>query len=97
MKKITAEDIAGYIINSDSTRLEDGLYYVHVDEIGNFVNSFRDGTTFTTPVDTSEWDNDESPDRFYEEFETIDNPDFMDACEKLANQINEYLEELEED
>jgi len=97
MKKYTESDIADYIINSQNMMFEEGLYYAHVDESGELVHSKDDAATFTARFDDSEWADDESPERFYEEAETKSNPDFMDACEKLANQINEYLEELQED
>ena len=93
MKKITANEVAEYIINSDCTRLEDGLYYVHINEDGEFVHSASEGETFTTEAgDISEWEDDESPERFYDEFETTDNKDFMYICEDLADQINDYFE-----
>ena len=96
MKKITANEVAEYIINSDCTRLEDGLYYVHINEDGEFVHSASEGETFTTEAgDISEWEDDESPERFYDEFETTDNKDFMYICEDLADQINDYFGEEE--
>lgn len=97
MKKITAKDVAEYIFNSDTNRVEDGMYYVHVNDEGNFVNSFREGATFTEPVDLTGFENDEDLERFYTLFENLHNEEFMEICRKLANQINKYLEEVNEE
>jgi len=93
MKRYTENDIADYIINSSNMMFEDGLYYAHVNDNGELVPSKDDATTFTAEFDDSEWANDESPERFYEEAETKSNPDFMRVCEKLADEINEYLDQ----
>lgn len=93
MKKYTESDIADYIINSQNMMFEEGLYYAHVDESGELVHSKDDAATFTARFDDSEWADDESPERFYEEAETKSNPDFMYACRQLAKEINAYIEE----
>lgn len=92
-KNYTTEDIANYIINSSNMMFEDGLYYAHVNDNGELVSSKDNATTFTAEFDDSEWANDESPERFYEEAETKNNPDFMYACRQLAQEINAYIEE----
>lgn len=110
-KEITAMDVANGIINSGNVSFEDEggargevTYYVHIkvndDGEVEFVNAYYNADeTFTEPADISEWAGDEGPDRLYEEFETVDNPDFMRMCDRFADQINEYLEEnaVEED
>lgn len=98
MKRYTDEDIASYIIDSPHMMFEDGLYYAHVDESGELVYSARDAeANFTVPFDASEWEEDEGPGRFLEEVENTGNRDFMFVCWRLATEINEYLDELDED
>ncbi len=96
-KQFTVEEIANYIINSDYTRYEDGLYYVHVKENGELVGSYSEADeTFTASFDASEWEHDEDPARFYEEAESVDNPDFMRTVENLTEQVNTWLREVNE-
>ena len=104
-KEITAMDVANGIINSGNVSFEDEggakgevTYYAHikVDDDGEveFVSAYYNADeSFTELADISEWADDEDPSRLYEEFETIDNPDFMRMCDRLAYKINKYLEE----
>lgn len=93
MKKYTCDDIADYIINSDMNVCEGCYYYVTVDRsTGELVYTQTDDTeTFTIEIDDSEWAGDETPERFYNEFETKDNDDFMFICTMFANDINRFI------
>ncbi len=92
MRRYTAKDIALFIINSDHLMFEEGRYWVHTDYNGNLMYSWEDSDkTFSACFDASEWAEDESPDRFYEEAETLENKDFVDTCQELADDINEYI------
>ena len=51
------------------------------------------GETFTAEApNTTAWRDDEDPGRFYEEYETTDNADFMSMCEDLAWKIADFFE-----
>ena len=97
MKRYSDEDIARYIIDSPHMMFEDGLYYAHVADNGELVYGAYNGTSFTAPFDASEWEDDDDPGRFLEEAENTDNPEFMSVCRKLADEINGYLDILDED
>ena len=92
-KEITATDIADYIMNSEWPMFDSDLYYVHLDRNCNLAPRYcKDWKTFTCHADLSEWEDDETPERLYKEFETKENKDFMWMCENLAFQIYEYLQ-----
>ena len=70
-------------------RLE-ATYYIHIDKEGELVGDHGSAyTTVTKSVDASEWEGDDSPERFYSEFETMDNPRFREMLEDLTNEVNE--------
>lgn len=104
MKHITAQEVARHIIYNnvalemvpgDSTKAE---YYLHITDDGELTCYYDEADeSFTVIADISEWADDETPDRLYEEFERTDNADFMEVCRNLAEQANEYLESIEEE
>ncbi len=96
MKKLTVNEVAKALMENTSMECENhttGRYYLHIFDNGEISERrTEETTTFTEDVDISEWADDESPDRFYNEFETLDNDDFRYICAKLTDQANHYLE-----
>ena len=93
-KEYTTNDIAEYFINSSMPCVADGVYYARINENGDLVYTSKNAIeTFEVEVDVSEWKNDENPSRFYEEYETKDNHEFMNMCNEMVDKINTYLNE----
>ncbi len=98
-KEFTAEEVAEAIINSDSTAFEQDptdnskvLYYLHITDDGEIVSSYYEADeSFTAEADIEEWADDEDPSRLYEEFETKENEQFMDVCQRLADEATDYI------
>ena len=101
MKEFTAEEVAEMIINSDTAMFEPDptdsskvLYYLHITDSGKIVSScYEADESFTAEADIEEWADDLNTSRFYKEFETLENEQFMDTCRRLADKATDYLEE----
>lgn len=91
--KITAKEVAEYIINSPSLMYEDGEYFAHwSEEKGLNYDGNTDPGNITVSVPCSYADG-----MSREEFgskEILDDPDFMQICEELADRLNEEIENL---
>lgn len=88
---VTAEGIADYIINSPSSMYEDGYYHAHYSKDQGGLNYHgNDWLDNFTAVVACEYANGRSK-KDFEKKENIDDPDFMEICEKLADKINEYM------
>ena len=100
-KEFTAEEVAEAIINSDSAAFEPDptdnskvLYYLHITDDGEIASSYYEADeSFTAEADIEEWADDEDPSRLYEEFETKENEQFMDVCQRLADKATDYIRE----
>ena len=68
-------------------------YYVHIDNRGNFVPDIGDAMeTVSKSADASEWAEDDSPERFYEEFESLDNQKFAEIIAEITEELNKATE-----
>lgn len=76
--------------NSFMEKKLEAVYHIMLNEDGDFVSN-RDNaaTVLTYSVDISEWADDDSPERFYEEFETLDNPEFKELVARITREVNE--------
>lgn len=100
-KEFAAEEVAEAIINSDTTAFEPDptdsskvLYYLHITDDGEIVSSYYEADeSFTAEADIEEWADDLDTSRFYEEFETLKNEQFMDVCRRLADKATDYIKE----
>ena len=98
-KQFTAEEVAEAIINSDSVAFEADptdsskvLFYLHITDDGEIVSSYYEADeSFTAEADIEEWADDEDPSRLYDEFETKENEQFMDVCQRLADEATDYI------
>lgn len=91
--KITAKEIAEYIINSPSLMYEDGEYFAHWSEekgMNYDGNTDPENTTVSAPCDYVDG---MSRDEF-DSKEDLKDPDFMRICEELAERLNEEIEDL---
>lgn len=88
---VTAEDVADYITNSPSSMYEDGHYHAYYSKDQGGLNYHEKDwhDNFTAAV-ACEYADGMRREDFYEK-ENIDDPDFMEICEKLADKINEYM------
>ena len=69
---------------------EEATYFIHINKERKLVPDVNDAIeTVTKSVDISEWANDDSPERFYDEFETEDNPKFVEMVKEITKEINE--------
>lgn len=86
-KKINPEDVARYIIGSPFLLYEDGYYYARYSHESGLTYEENADIYASTPVsfpeDFTRWDLDA--------WESLENPDFLRVCEKLARQINDEL------
>lgn len=91
--KITASQIAEYIIESMGMMYEDGGYYTHYNPETGFNykgNSDPENITVFAYCDYAE-----GLDRMeFDSKENLDDPDFMQICEELADKLNEEIEDL---
>lgn len=88
---VTAEDVANYIIDSPSSMYEDGHYYAHYSKDQGGLNYHgKDWHDNFTAAAVCAYADGMRREDFYEK-ENIDDPDFMEICEKLADKINEYM------
>lgn len=93
MKKISVEEIAGYIIDSPALMYEDGEYFAHWSEekgLNYDGNTDPENITVSAPCDYAD-----SMSR--EEFdgkEDLQDPDFMRICEELADKLNAEINNL---
>ena len=91
--KITASQIAEYIIESMGTMYEDGGYYTHYNPETGFNykgNSDPENITVSAPCDYADSMSREE----FDSKENLDDPDFMRICEELADKLNEEIENL---
>ena len=82
------EKIAEWLINHNSVEFNEdktATYYLHLDN--GQITAGEGDTILTETIDIAEWANDDSPERFYKEFEQIDNPAFLDVAKSFAEQI----------
>lgn len=71
------------------------VYYIHINEDGDLVSDLsRAETTLTYGIDNGPWKDDEDPERFYEEFETPDNPEFAELLDRMTADVNAAVEEI---
>ena len=102
-KKITLEELYKWIDDGNCIEFDyDGAaYYIHINADGELVYNHSDGvTTIVKPVShdaIAEWENDTDPERFWEEFETLDNPDFRQLLEELLEEVNAAIAEIKEE
>ncbi|MBS5145911.1 MAG: hypothetical protein KHY89_10535 [Butyricicoccus pullicaecorum] len=100
MKKLTLEQVLKALVDNQSVEIENGYveYYLHINENGEIVTSFRDAEiSFTHKVDTDEidgWDEADDMDVIYNQ-ENMETPWFADAVQDLTEQANEWIEENE--
>ena len=88
---MTAKQVMEYIMEHQTSEFVDhsAVYYIHINADGEIVDGTSDWTErYTAEVDITEWENDDSPERFYEEYENPQNTAFVVMCEKLAAEIN---------
>ena len=91
--KITKEQIAEYIIESMGMMYEDGGYYVHYNpETGfNYTgNSDPENITVSALCDYADGMSREE----FDEKESLEDCDFVQICEELADKLNEEIEDL---
>ena len=91
--KITVKEIAEYIINSPALMYEDGEYFAHWSgEKGlNYEGNTDPGNiTVSVPCEYA----DEMIREEFDSKENLDDPDFTRICEKLADRLNEEIENL---
>lgn len=90
MKK---EMLIDWLLNHQCAEFnEDGTatYYVHLTEDGDLTaDAGNADTTITETISIDAWAEDDSPERFYEEYETADNADFIALAERIAAKIEE--------
>lgn len=88
---VKKSEIAAWIIDHNCVEFNvDGTatYFLRVTREGELTTHHgADGETITETIDVSRWAEDDSPERFYEEFETEENPEFMKLVERFADQI----------
>lgn len=91
--RIAAKEIAEYIINSPSLMYEDGEYFAHWSgEKGLNYDGNTDPENITVSV-LCEYADGMSRDEF-DSKESLDDPEFMQICEELADKLNEEIEDL---
>ena len=91
MNKVTALDIANYIINSPSTMYEDGYYYVHWnEEDGLNYKGNTNPNNITVCVPCTYAGEVANKDEFNAR-ESVDDEDFMRVCDALADKVNEEI------
>lgn len=90
MKKYTKNTIANYIIQNSNRICEDGIYYLYIiRETGELsVEESDDTELFAVEIDMSRVSQ--------EDFEKIENADFMYVCDMFANDINRFMESQDE-
>ena len=70
------------------------VYYVFINGDGDLVYDRNNAVTaLTYTVDATEWGNDDSPERFYDEFETLSNQEFCKLLSRMVTEINEAIGE----
>ena len=92
MKK-TVKEIAEYIINSPALMYEDGEYFAHWSEekgLNYDGNTDPENITVSAPCDYADSMSREE----FDEKESLEDCDFMQICEELANKLNEEIEDL---
>ena len=89
--KITKEELIDWISNQNCVEFDgdEATYFIGTDEDGELTHFADADSQYTFSVDCSEWAEDDSPDRFYSEFENLDNPEFRDLVSKMLKEINE--------
>ena len=91
--KITSKEIAEYIINSPALMYEDGEYFAHWSEekgLNYEGNTDPGNITVSVPCEYA----DEMIREEFDSKENLDDPDFTRICEKLADRLNEEIENL---
>ncbi len=91
--RVSAEDIADYIINSPSMMYEDGYYYAHWSpENGLNYDGFSNLENISV-ASRCYYDDDGGMDRDeFDRKERLDDPDFMRICEDLAEKLNTEID-----
>lgn len=88
---MTRKDIVAWIMNHQRAEFNaDGTatYYIHVTADGDLTaDAERAATTFTETVSIEKWASDNSPEKFYEEFETEENPAFCEMVDRFTARI----------
>lgn len=90
MKKITLEQVAQALIDNDSMEVHgaSAFYFLHIKDSGEILPTLAGADeSFTACIDVEGLEGD-----WREEIETLDNKEFREVCECLAEQANEYLE-----
>lgn len=90
MKKITKLEVAQYLINSPSLMYEDGEYYAHWSEekgLNYDGNMDPENITVSVPCEYADGMDREE----FDSKESIDDSDFMEICETLAERLNEEI------
>lgn len=94
MRKLTALEVADYIINSPYLMYEDGDYYIHWNPVhGLNYKGNSDPDNIIISIHCSYADG-----LSREEFETkesVNDSDFMSVCDALADKLNEKIENEE--
>lgn len=91
--KITASEIAEYIIESMGMMYEDGGYFAHWSEekgLNYDGNTDPENITVSALCDYADGMSREE----FDSKESLSDPDFMQICEELADKLNEEIEDL---
>lgn len=97
MRIFRVEEIAKALIENESMERDVfcATYFLHITDAGEILpTKIGANKSFKAKVDVA---NDEDWDDWGEDFETLENYDFRDICENLAEQANEYLETRREE
>ena len=91
--KITVKEIAEYIIDSQALMYEDGEYFAHWSEekgLNYDRNTDPENITVSAPCDYADSMSREE----FDEKESLEDWDFMQICEDLADKLNQEIEDL---
>lgn len=100
MKRYTESEIATWICDHQCAEFVESngfigktleaVYYIHIDADGDLTtDSSNADSTITESVDITAYQDDSSPERFYNEFETLDNPAFAELVKTITDKVNE--------
>jgi hypothetical protein len=91
MKQYTAKNIYEWIDRHQCTEFDEdtATYYIHIMADGELAADEAEAAeTVTESVDIAPFAEDESPERFYNEFESLDNPEFCALLKDITDKVN---------
>lgn len=91
MKKYSENDIWEWIDGHQCTEFDEdtATYYIHIRADGELAADEAEAAeTVTKSVDIAHFADDESPERFYNEFESLDNPEFCALLKDITDKVN---------